>query len=109
VAERKTVRPSLPASLEELFHESGLQEFLVRMDRDHPSEAAEALDCVRLHRAIGVIYRPETERHSHYFHVRAAEQYDAMIHLDVTTALKPLEPTSLWIQGQTPETYPSGL
>jgi erythromycin esterase-like protein len=59
VAERKTVRPSLPASLEELFHESGLQEFLVRMDRDHPSEAAEALDCVRLHRAIGVIYRPE--------------------------------------------------
>ena len=38
-----------------------------------------------------------------------ADQYDALIHLDVTRALKPLEPTSLWIQGQTPETYPSGL
>lgn len=108
-SELKTVRPGLPGSLEELFHESGPSSFLVRMTQDHPSEATEALDSVRLHRAIGVIYRPETERHSHYFHVRPAEEYDAVIHLDVTTALEPLEPTSLWIEGQTPETFPSGL
>ncbi|WP_268932353.1 erythromycin esterase family protein [Mycolicibacterium hodleri] len=63
----------------------------------------------RLHRAIGVIYRPETERHSHYVHVRPAEEYDAMVHLDVTTALKPLEPNSIQSGGETPETYPTGL
>lgn len=108
-SERKSVRPGLPGSLEELFHESGQPSFLVRMNQDYPSDAAEALNGVRLHRAIGVIYRPETERHSHYFHVRPADQYDAVIHLDTTTALQPLEPTSLWIEGETPETYPSGL
>lgn len=108
IAERKVVRPGMPGSIEELFHEAGLA-FLVRMDRDHPADVAEVLSGVRLHRAIGVIYRPETERHSHYFHVRPADQYDALIHLDVTTALTPLEPTSVWIEGETPETYPSGL
>ncbi|GLP82769.1 erythromycin esterase family protein [Mycobacterium antarcticum] len=108
-AELKSVRPGLPGSLEELFHEAGPAPFLIRMDGDGQSDAAEALSSVRLHRAIGVIYRPETERHSHYFHVRPADQYDAMIHLDVTTALKPLESASLQVEGQTPETYPSGL
>jgi erythromycin esterase-like protein/predicted phosphoribosyltransferase len=108
-SERKVVRPGLPGSLEELFHETEQPSFLVRMDQRHADETAETLQAVRLHRAIGVIYRPETERHSHYFHVRPADQYDAIIHLDVTTALEPLEPTSTWIQGQTPETYPSGL
>ncbi|KAA0079520.1 hypothetical protein CIW52_28030 [Mycolicibacterium sp. P9-64] len=109
LSERKAVRPGLPGSLEELFHETEQPSFLVRMDQHHPDETAEALQAVRLHRAIGVIYRPETERHSHYFHVRPSDEYDAIIHLDVTTALEPLEPTSTWIQGQTPETYPSGL
>ncbi|BDX33617.1 hypothetical protein TUM20985_41640 [Mycobacterium antarcticum] len=108
-AELKSVRPGLPGSLEELFHEAGPAPFLIRMDGDGQSDAAEALSSVRLHRAIGVIYRPETERHSHYFHVRPADQYDAMIHLDVTTALTPLESASLQVEGQTPETYPSGL
>lgn len=108
-SERKTVRPGLPGSLEELFHETGQSSFLVRMGQHDSPQADEVLNRVRLHRAIGVIYRPETERHSHYFHVRPADQYDALIHLDVTAALEPLEPTSLWIDGQTPETYPSGL
>jgi erythromycin esterase-like protein/predicted phosphoribosyltransferase len=108
-AERKAVRAGLPGSLEELFHETGEASFLVRMDTGHSPEVTDVLNRVRLHRAIGVIYRPETERHSHYFHVRPAEQYDALIHLDATTALTPLEPASLWYGGQTPETYPSGL
>jgi erythromycin esterase-like protein len=63
----------------------------------------------RLERAIGVIYRPETERQSHYFHARVAEQFDAIIHIDKTTALEPLNRTSLWVEGQVPETYPSAL
>ena len=80
-----------------------------RLDRLCLAPAAAALDVVRLGRAIGVIYRPETERQSHYFHVRPSDQFDAMIHIDVTRALEPLEPTSVWVAGQNPETYPSGL
>ena len=107
VAERKVVRPALNGSIEELLHETGRSNFLVSA---HISpEAAEPLSVVRLGRAIGVIYRPETERQSHYFHVRPADQFDAMIHIDRTRALEPLEPTSLWVAGETPETYPSGL
>jgi erythromycin esterase-like protein/predicted phosphoribosyltransferase len=107
VAERKVVRPALNGSIEELLHETGRNAFLVSA---HISpEVAEPLSVVRLGRAIGVIYLPATERQSHYFHVRPADQFDAMIHIDMTRALEPLEPTSLWIAGQTPETYPTGL
>ena len=108
-SECKTVRPGLPGSLEERLHDTGEPSFLVRMDQSGPREAGDVLNGVRLHRAIGVIYRPETERHSHYFHVRPADQYDALIHIDVTSALTPLEPISVRYAGQTPETYPSGL
>ncbi|GAA4542433.1 erythromycin esterase family protein [Mycobacterium paraffinicum] len=107
IAERKVVRPALNGSIEELLHETRRSEFLVSA---HISPGAgEPLSAVRLGRAIGVIYRPETERQSHYFHVRPADQFDAMIHIDRTRALEPLEVTSLWIAGETPETYPSGL
>ena len=107
VAERKAVRPALNGSIEELLHETGRSSFLVSA---HISpEAADPLSAVRLGRAIGVIYQPATERQSHYFHVRPADQFDAMIHIDRTRALEPLEPTSRWIAGETPETYPSGL
>lgn len=107
VAERKAVRPALNGSLEELFHETGSPAFLVSpmISRD----VTAALDVVRLGRAIGVIYQPATERHSHYYHVRAAQQFDAIIHIDHTRALEPLELTSQWVAGETPETYPSGL
>jgi erythromycin esterase-like protein/predicted phosphoribosyltransferase len=107
IAERKAVRPALNGSIEELLHETGKDAFLVVMHDGSPAE--KALDVVRLARAIGVIYLPQTERQSHYFHVRPSDQYDAMIHIDATRALEPLEPTSLWIAGETPETYPSGL
>ncbi|KAA8964675.1 erythromycin esterase family protein, partial [Mycobacterium sp.] len=105
VAERKTVRPALAGSVEELFHETGRPEFIVT----HDGDAVTALGGVRLNRAIGVIYLPATERQSHYFYVRPAEQFDAMIHIEHTQALEPLEITSRWIAGETPETYPSGL
>jgi erythromycin esterase-like protein len=107
IAERKTVRPALNGSIEELLHETGKDAFLIVTHDGSPAE--KALDVVRLARAIGVIYLPQTERQSHYFHVRPSDQYDAMIHIDTTRALEPLEPTSLWIAGETPETYPSGL
>ena len=53
-----------------------------------------ALSEPRLERAIGVIYRPETERQSHYFGARIASQFDALIHIDETRAVEPLEPTA---------------
>jgi len=62
----------------------------------------------RLERAIGVIYRPETERWSHYFHARLPDQFDAIIHIDETRAIEPLERTAGWERGDLPETFPSG-
>jgi erythromycin esterase-like protein/predicted phosphoribosyltransferase len=106
-AHRKRVRPALSGSVEDLFHRSALEEFLLRFDR--PAPVTEVMTQARLERAIGVIYRPQTERVSHYFHARPAEQFDAVIHLDQTQALTPLEPTARWEAGEEPETYPSGL
>jgi erythromycin esterase-like protein/predicted phosphoribosyltransferase len=107
IAERKAVRPALNGSVEELLHDTAGQAFLVSTVIS--PEAAEPLAAVRLGRAIGVIYQPATERQSHYFHTRPADQFDAIIHIDQTRALEPLEPASQWIAGETPETYPSGL
>lgn len=107
IAERKVVRPALNGSVEEVFHETGRDAFLVSALISRA--AAEPLSVVRLGRAIGVIYLPATERQSHYYHVRPVDQFDAMIHIDRTCALEPLEPTSSWIEGQNPETYPTGL
>ncbi len=107
IAERKIVRPALNGSVEEMFHETGRPAFLVSPMISRA--AAEPLDAVRLGRAIGVIYQPATERQSHYYHVRTGDQFDAVIHIDNTRALEPLETTSSWVAGETPETYPTGL
>ncbi|WP_431232578.1 erythromycin esterase family protein [Mycolicibacterium psychrotolerans] len=107
VAERKVVRPALNGSVEELLHEVDRPEFLVSPLISR--EAAGPLDTVRLGRAIGVIYQPATERQSHYYHVRPGDQFDAIIHIDRTTALEPLELNSVWVAAETPETYPTGL
>ena len=88
--ELKDVRPALPESYSGLFHETGIGDFLLPLrGRD---ELAEALGEPRLERAIGVIYRPETERASHYFNARLSRQFDAVIHFDVTRAVEPLGP-----------------
>jgi erythromycin esterase-like protein len=104
VAERKRVRPALKGSYEELFHAVGFPSFWI--DLRARNEATALLRDERLERAIGVIYRPETERFSHYFDARLADQFDAIIHLDETRALEPLERTSEWDTGELPETYP---
>jgi erythromycin esterase-like protein len=103
-AERKHVRPALAGSYEHLFHSVGLERFTLRT-----YEVADVLRRPQLERAIGVIYRPETERSSHYFHARLADQFDVVVHLDETHALEPLEPTSEWERGEAPETYPTAL
>jgi len=62
-----------------------------------------------LERAIGVIYRPDTERASHYFYARLSLQFDAVMHFDETRAVEPLERTAVWDAGEPPETFPFGV
>ena len=107
VAELKHVVPSRPDSIERLLHDVGLPRFLLPI-RGQDSPLAR-LPARRLERAIGVIYRPDTERHSHYFEADVARQFDAVVHVDRSTALQPLERSALWPQDEVPETYPSGL
>ena len=56
-----------------------------------------------------MIYVPQTERQSHYFHACLPEQFDFVIHIDETRAVEPLERTAGWEAGEVAETYPSGL
>ncbi len=105
-SERKRVRPAMTESHESYLHDVGADRFWLDLA---DSTVHSAMTVPRLERAIGVIYRPETERGSHYFHARLGEQFDAVIHLDHTSAVEPLERTSLWDAGEPPETYPSGL
>jgi erythromycin esterase-like protein len=106
-AERKRVRPALSGSYEALFHQLGIPRF--ELDLRDLGEAAAALEEPRLERAIGVLYLPATERRSHYFAARLPAQFDTVIHVDVSTALEPLERESLWEAGEPPETYPYGV
>ena len=105
-AERKRVRPALPESYEALFHRLGEPRFLLPL---RGTKAGLALWEPRLERAIGVIYRPETERQSHYFSAQIPFQFDAVIHIDETRAVEPLERTAGWEVAEPPETYPSAL
>jgi len=106
-AERKRVRPALTESYEGLFHRTGASKFLLLLH--DLAEAAGALREPRLQRAIGVVYLPGTERVSHYFHARLPSQFDAIMHLDQTRALEPLERMATWERGEFPETYPTGM
>jgi erythromycin esterase-like protein len=106
-AERRRVRRALSDSYEEFFHASKIPSFWINLREQN--SAIDSLRERRLERAIGVIYRPETERRSHYFEACLPDQFDAIIHLDETHALKPLERNSEWDELELPETYPEGL
>lgn len=103
----KSVQPSRADSWEQLFLQAGHPAALY--DWRDPTRVAlrEALNRSRLERAIGVIYRPRTERVSHYFHALLAEQFDAWLWLESTTAVTPLGPRAAPAPG-VPETYPFG-
>lgn len=102
--EAKAVRPAHPESYERLCHETGVPHFLLDLRR--PGELREKLLEPRLERAIGVIYRPETELASHYFNAHLPRQFDEFAWFDESTAIRPL--TSHELQG-VPATYPFGL
>ena len=106
-AERKRVRNAIPGSVESLFHGIGQDRFYLTFGRNE--ELDFQLRRPMLERAIGVIYRPETERQSHYFETRLADQFNAVIHIDETRAIEPLERTAEWEKGEPPETFPFGV
>jgi erythromycin esterase-like protein len=73
------------------------------------THVAQGLRESMLERAIGVIYRPESELASHYFHARLSDQFDAVLHFDKTRPVEPLEPTGEWEVGEPAETFPTGI
>lgn len=103
--EIKSVREALPDSYEASCHQTGVPSFMLPL-RDADEGLKNALMRPRLERAIGVIYRPESERASHYFQAALPDQFDEMIWFDRTSAVKPLD--SKMLEG-VPDTYPFGL
>jgi len=102
--EVKRVQPSRPDSIERLCHDSALPRFLLDFAR-HP-ELATRLEEPRLERFIGVIYRPQTELHSHYAEASLSRQFDAFVWFDQTRAVEPTGPEhGLGV----PDTFPFGL
>lgn len=101
----KTVLPSLPGSYERAFHEIDVPQFMLDLRQARPA-LRERLMAPQLERAIGVIYRPETERASHYFQAVLPDQFDEYIWFGTTSAVTPFETHAL--EG-VPDTYPFGL
>jgi erythromycin esterase-like protein len=106
--QRKQVREGLEGSWEDVFHHVDADRFMLGLRGNTELRSLIAAPR-RLQRAIGVIYKPETERQSHYFYTRLADQFDAVIHIDETHALEPLDTVAAWHTGEPPETYPSGV
>jgi erythromycin esterase-like protein len=106
-AERKSVLPSRADSYEAIMHATGIDRFMLPMRS--AARHTQALAEPRLERAIGVIYRPDTERQSHYFYAQLPDQFDALLHFDQTRAVEPLERNAEWSGAEVPETFPSGV
>ena len=108
--QRMRVRPALPGSWEELFHEAGAGDFFVTSAQ---LDAVVGEHVERIQRAIGVVYMPSTERRSHYLHARLADEFDVIIHLDATRALEPLDQldteSAPAFAEELPETFPTGV
>ena len=106
--ERMVVRPSHPESYERVFHDAGLPAFMLHLREPARQAIREELESPRLERAIGVVYRPETELLSHYFHAALPYQFDEYVWFDETRAVRPL-PTKLRVHAGLPDTYPFGV
>lgn len=100
------VRESMAGSYERLCHESTIANFILPLRRPASEEVVAGLSQPRLERAIGVLYRPETERQSHDFQAVLPRQFDEYIWFDQTRAVTPLATET--VEG-VPETYPFGV
>lgn len=110
VAERMHVRPARPDSYEGLLHDlavaTGEDRYFLELTGE---PVMSVLGERRLERAIGVVYRPDTERVSHYFGAKLTEQFDLLVHFDETEAVEPLDRPRAWRGVEPPETFPSAL
>jgi len=102
----KQVRPSHPQSFERQFHRTEAPGLILPLQRHGEPYLYEELSKPRLERAIGVIYRPETEVASHYFEAELARQFDDYIWIDETRAVTPLETEKT---SGLPDLYPFGV
>jgi erythromycin esterase-like protein len=106
-ARRMEMLTSRPDSFENLFHHTRHDRFAIPLRNNE--EAKALLRERRLERAIGVLYLADTELHSHYFHADITRQFDAVVHMDHTSAIQPLDHSTHWSHEEMPETYPSGM
>ena len=106
--EVKSIRAGIPNSVERLFHRAGIGCGLLDMGPTLEDSLRRDLDGPWLERFIGVIYRPETERQSHYADVRLPDQFDGYVWFERTRALEPLD-DSRPEGGRVPDTWPFGL
>lgn len=104
--EVKPVRDSMAGSYERLCHQSNVANFILPLRKQKSGDVLARLSQPRLERAIGVIYRPETELQSHYFQAVLPLQFDEYIWLDQTGAIAPL---GTEMTEGLPDTYPFGL
>jgi erythromycin esterase-like protein len=104
--EIKTVRPASPNSYEQLCHATGLARFMLGLRGRGDLRGPTGLGKEPLERAIGVIYRPETEMASHYFRANLPQQFDEYVWFDNTHAVTPLDTAE--VKGL-PDTYPFGV
>ena len=104
--EIKKVQPALPKSYERLCHASGHPRFMLGLRNRAELTSAQGLGKPQLERAIGVVYRPETERASHYFQAILPRQFDEYVWFDDTRAVTPFDTAEL---AGLPDTYPFGL
>jgi len=111
------VRVSLRDSYERAFHDATREgakatRFLLDLREGVHDAVREELQVPRLERFIGVVYRPGTERFSHYAQAVLPAQFDAYAWFDETTAVAPLDATARGagdVSGALPDTYPFGL
>jgi erythromycin esterase-like protein/protein-L-isoaspartate O-methyltransferase len=106
--QKMRVRPAHPESYERVFHDARLPAFLLHLRDPRRSAVRDELSNPRLERAIGVVYRPDTERQSHYFHASLPHQFDELVWFDETRAVEPLQ-VERATSPDLPETYPFGL
>lgn len=102
------INPALPGSYENLFHSTKLNNFILPLNQSEKIYSA-LCELYLLERAIGVIYRPETERISHYFNAILPQQFDIVCHVDTTTAIESLLDQDIVEEEELPDTFPTGL
>ncbi len=107
--ERMRVLPARNGSYERIFHESAVPAFALPLRRPARRAVRDELMPSLLERAIGVVYRPQTELQSHYFSASLPRQFDEYIWFDETRAVSPLGELRRPPSGELPDTYPFGL